>query len=444
MLAALRTARCLTFVVALVLPRIAFASLSDDARRATEVLAEKGAVGIERRTVFLEEGHPTAIHRAGATGCRVAVILSSRSVSFFGVLGTVTSPADAPPQKTGGPAPPRRRDSMGGLLVMSTCTEPLVAAVMLASPRGALEILTAEMPAEPTDLASELGREVGPVAPRGDPGPPLLPASLIERRRRAEERARAEGATNVLPLEMKAGQGGNGELGMRLPPGCHRLDVMADASASESGVVPPIDVDVELRDVAENEVLARDRGETPDARVEVCVAKVSEVALTFRGAPAGARVLVSDAIWPLPSWIPQRWGPAAQAALATAVRKRTSTIAARGPIAETLGAQGSTQVAIEVEPERCYIASIALMKGTSRGLRLAAAASARPSSEEVSASAGSPSVVFCAEGTDLARLTIDVPGSSVWWVLAVWRLGALGAYGTASSEPLPLPAEGTP
>ncbi|NUO52003.1 MAG: hypothetical protein HOV80_24395 [Polyangiaceae bacterium] len=164
--------------------------------------------------------------------------------------------------------------------------------------------------------------------------------------------------------------------------------------------------------------------------------------LAFRGAPAGARVIVSDAIWPLPSWIPQRWGPAAQAALATAVRKRTSTIAARGPISETLGAQGSTQIAVEVEPERCYIASIALMKGASRGLRLAAAASARPSSEEVSPTAGSPSVVFCAEGTDLARLTIDVPGSSVWWVLAVWRLGALGAYGKEAAENAVVPAEG--
>ncbi|NUO52002.1 MAG: hypothetical protein HOV80_24390 [Polyangiaceae bacterium] len=268
----MRIVSCLAFVVALVLPRIALASLSDDARRATELLAEKGAVNIERRTVFVEEGHPTAIFRAGATGCRVAVVLSSRSVSFVGALGAVSPPEDTPPQKTGGPAPPSRRESMAGLLVMSACSQPLMAAVTMASARGALEILTAEMPAEPTDFASELGREVGPTAPRGDPGPPLLPASLIERRRRAEERARAEGATNVLPLEMKAGQGGNGELAMRLPPGCHRLDVMADASASESGVVPPIDVDVELRGVAENDVLARDRGETPDARVEACVA----------------------------------------------------------------------------------------------------------------------------------------------------------------------------
>jgi hypothetical protein len=409
-------------------PAEAFASLSEDAARAIELMKARGATGVERRTVFLEEGHPIEIRRDGATGCRVAVVLASRSTSFFVVPWP--PPTDAAPAPSGGP--PRRRDALAGLLVVASCTEPLRAAVQLASPRGALEIVTAEMPTEPTDLPSELGREVGPTAPRGDPGPPLLPGSLIERRRRAEERARAEGATNVLPLEMKAGPAGNGELRMRLPSGCHRLDVMAEVDASQSGVVPPVDVDVELRELATNEVLARDRGETPDARVETCVAKVTELALVFRGAPSEARVMVSDAIWPLPKWIPARWGPAAQAALATAVRRRVTAVGARGPLTESLGAQGSTQVAVVVEPERCYVAAVALMKGSSRGMRLSAVASSRPSSEEVSAAGSAASVVFCAEGTDVARITVDMPGASLWWVLAVWRLGGTSAVGAAS------------
>jgi hypothetical protein len=80
-----------------------------------------------------------------------------------------------------------------------------------------------------------------------------------------------------------------------------------------------------------------------------------------------------------------------------------------------------------VEPDRCYVAALALMKGSSRGLRLSAVASARASTEEVPPTAGSPGVVFCAEGTDVARISVDVPGASVWWVLALWQLGTASA-----------------
>lgn len=436
MLAALHAYRLLLSIAILLVAGSARASLSAEAGRAASALTSKGAKTVERKTVFLEEGHPVAV-RAGAEGergCGVAVLLAARSIAF-----TATLPPKAAAglkKAAGAEGQPQKRESTAGLLVLSSCDGPVEAIVTLGSPRGTLEILTAALSSELTDLSSELDREVGPVAPRGDPGPPLPPGGLVERRRRAEERARADGATNVLPLEMRAGPLGNGELRMRMPAGCHRLDIMAEVTVSTSGVVPGADVDVELRDTATNEVVARDRGETPDARVETCVAKVTELALHFRGAPPDSRVLISDAIWPLPAWVPQRWGPAAQAALSSAVRRRAGAVSARGPIAESLGAQGSTQVGVLVEPERCYIASIALMKGSSRGLRLSATASSRASTEEVPPGAGSPSIVFCAEGTELARLTVDVPGASVWWVLAVWQLGR-AAYETTTTEVAP-------
>ncbi|MBL9024911.1 MAG: hypothetical protein JNL21_22125 [Myxococcales bacterium] len=430
--------RLVLAIAALLVARSASASLSTDAERAREALVERGAAAVTRKTVFLEESHPIVVSGAGEgeRGCGVVVLLAARSVAFTATL---------PPKQAAGlrrlpseeASAALKRESNGGLLVLSSCEGPVEAVVSLGSARGALEILTAALPAELTDLSTQLDRELGPVAPRGDPGPPISPDALALRRRRAESRAREEGATNVLPLDMRAGPLGTGELRMRMPAGCHRLDVMAEVSVSSSGAVPPTDVDVELRDAVSGEVIARDRGETPDARVEACVAKVTDLSLQFRGAPADARVLVTDAIWPLPSWVPSRWGAAAQAALAAAVRRRAGAVQARGPVAESLGAQGSTQVAVSLEPDRCYIASIALMKGSSRGLRLSAIASSRPSTEELPPGGGSPSVLFCADGAELARLVVDVPGASVWWVLAVWQLGAAGLASEAGGEGAP-------
>jgi len=444
MLAALRiVAACVLVLASMVCARTAGASLSEDAARASALLAQKGAASVDRKTVFLDEGHPVQLRVGASTGCAVAVVLAARSVSFSAL---VVGPPAAPPADAallrGDPAPePERLASRAGLLVLSSCDGSLDAVVTMASARGALEILTAVVPAALGDLSADLDRELGLAAPRGDPGPPLAPGSLLERRRRADDRARADGATNVLPLEMKAGPLGNGELRMRLPAGCHRLDVMAEVTVSPAGLMPPVDVDVELRHTATSEVIVRDRGETPDARVEACVAEVTELSLHFRGAPPEARVVISDAIWPLPRWVPQRWGPAARAALAMAVRRRIGGAPARGPVAEVLGAQGTTQIAVVVEPDRCYVAAVALMKGSSRGLRLAANASARTSSEEVPATAGSPSVVFCADGTDVARVSVEVPGVSVWWVLAVWQLGASSPAADDADAPAEAPAE---
>lgn len=425
------------FALLLVVGR-AQASLSTDADRAKAALTAKGAAAVSRRTVFLEEGHPIVVTAGAEDGrrCGVVVLLSARAVAFTAVLppkeaaGLRRAPAGEASQAL-------RRESNAGLVVLSSCDGPVEAVVTLVSARGAIEILTAALPQELTDLSSELDREVGPVAPRGDPGPPLAPDALTVRRRRSDARAREDGATNVLPLEMRAGPLGNGELRMRMPAGCHRLDVMAEVTVSSSGAVPPADVDVELRDAATGDVLARDRGETPDARVEVCVAKVTELSLLFRGAPAAARVVINDAIWPLPSWVPSRWGPAVQAALAAAVRRRVGSVPARGPIAESLGAQGSTQVGVPLEPDRCYVASVALMKGSSRGLRLSAIASARPSTEEIPPTGGSPAILFCADGAELARLVVDVPGASVWWVLAVWEIGTSRPGGEPTPEASP-------
>ena len=72
---------------------------------------------------------------------------------------------------------------------------------------------------------------------------------------------------------------------------------------------------------------------------------------------------------------------------------------------------------------RCYFAAVSMIRGKSRGIRLSATASAKTSVEELSGSPDALGLSFCADGLDEARVAVDVPGASLWWVLGVWELG---------------------
>jgi hypothetical protein len=134
-------------------------------------------------------------------------------------------------------------------------------------------------------------------------------------------------------------------------------------------------------------------------------------------------VFITDALFKLPAFIPEGWGPRTTAALATLVRRRDVPAPRTGPIATVLGVQGSTEVPVTVEPGRCYLAAAALLRGTSRGVRLVASASSRSSLEEAPPTGDGASVVFCSEDREVARLTVDAPGAAIWWGLFVWPVG---------------------
>jgi hypothetical protein len=295
----------------------------------------------------------------------------------------------------------------------------------MRSTRGAIEVVVAVSDAPSVDLDPMLvARGPEPVAPRGDPGPPLLVPGVVERRRAAEERARADGATNVLPVEMRAGDRGTGQLELRLPAGCHRFDVLAEQPASHRGRVG-LDVDAELVD-GEGQALVRDRGEAPDARLETCVGQVETRTLNVAGAPPGARIVVLDSIWPIGAWVPGGFGPRARAGFAQAGRRRRLPAPVGAPLHASLGAQGHAELVLPVASGRCYFAAVSMIRGKARGMRLSASASARPSIEELSGAPDAIGVSFCAEGRDEARIAVDVPGATLWWVLGVWELGTPG------------------
>lgn len=406
----------------------ASATLSDDVSALRRAAIEKGATVELEKAVFLEEGRIADIAVPDTSSfCRTLFFVSSRTIVLTASTGTQGDDADTLLVRLATAGQGGRIDSEGGVIHVSACGEEAGslgrALVRMGGARAAVEVVVFGSAGPLDDLDDALARDPGPTAPRSDPGPPLSPGPLLERRRRAEERARGFGATNVLPLEMRAGTQGRGELTLKLPPGCHRLDLMADAKEVAGGRVLPLDVDAELRVTDTGEIVARDRGETPDAHVESCVGKTTELTLTFQGAPPSSRVMVLDSLWPLPAGVPSRWGPRAQATLAQTTRRRTSRPPQRSPIAEVLGAQGTTSVPLEVEPGRCYLGAVALVRGVSRGIRISASAGGKASNEEAPAPSDSAAVIFCAESSDMAHLSVEVPGASLFWVLDVWAMG---------------------
>ena len=410
-------------------------TLREDAVTTEKLGASQSLAVVARATTFLEEGHvmtvPAAVEGRAVPRCRTVVLIGARTVLFSAVAGSQTEDSDELLAIFADKDSPRRRISDAGLLVMSACADAADGLgrvfVRMESPRGSIEALTlaGERPLEKVD--AELGRVAGAPAPRGDPGPPLAVASLPIRREAAELRARADGATNVLLLEAKAGASGTGDISIKVPLGCHRFDVMAEPVEGQAG----LDLDAELRDADTGQKLARDRGETPDARVETCVGRTTELSLVFAGAAPGGRVVVHDALFPLPEGVPSHWGPRGVAGMVTAVRKRLRRGPDRSPVFEALGAQGSTRMTMPAEPGRCYVAAITLLRGSSRGMRLLATASARPAFEEVPPTEDGAAVTFCASRSR-ADIVADVPGSSLGWLLSVWALGVSPPIGKTS------------
>jgi hypothetical protein len=237
------------------------------------------------------------------------------------------------------------------------------------------------------------------------------------RKKAVEARERALGAASVVTVDMQASDAGTGEFDLKVSAGCHSFDLLSNTNGG-------VDVDATLRSSASQELLDEDRRDTPDAHLETCVAEVTELSLRFSGAKPSNRVFATDSLFEWPSFIGDRWGARVRATWANLVRRKHLASPASLPIAEVLGGQGSSLSYVDVEPGRCYLAMVALSRGRSRGVRLSASASARPSIEEATQNQGGASVVFCSEDQDLARVRVEAPSSSATWVLSVWPLGS--------------------
>jgi hypothetical protein len=395
----------------------AVADLADDASRIERLWAQRGARVERVPPIFVERGHARTIALAPApatdAGCVTVVLLAARAVEI------VAGPEEAPVES--------RSRSSGGAVVLARCGEDRAALarvrVEMGSARGVVEILVARSDGPLGGLGEILPeRARGPLAPRGDPGAPLEPRPLSERTSRAERRARADGAFEVDRFTTHAELSGAGKIRLDLADGCHRLDVMGEVSTT----VPhrPTDIDAEARD-AVGHVLARDRAEVPDARLDFCLGEPGKVEVSFVGASGVVPVVITHARWVVPSRVPSRFGPRARAGFATALFRRHAPDPREPAIVSSLGVQGVTSIPFEVEPGRCYLAALAMIRGEARSVRLSAHIGDRAARDDLRERPEGAAVAFCSEGEVSARIEADVRGNPAWWTVAVWPMGAV-------------------
>ncbi len=219
----------------------------------------------------------------------------------------------------------------------------------------------------------------------------------------------------------RAGAGGAGQAELALEGGCHRLDVMAEVPSTYPHRAT--DVDAEARD-ASGKILARDRADVPDARLDFCLGEAGQVTVPFAGAAGAVAVTFSDARWPLPAHLPARWGPRARAGLAAALFRRRVPDPRGGPIFESLGAQGSTVLSMPIQPGRCYLAALAPVRGETRLLRIAATVGDHVARDDAAERPEGVALSFCARSEAAVRFDADVRGNAAWWALVVWPMGS--------------------
>lgn len=401
------------------------ADIVTDADRVADQWRSEGQTVIRAPSVFLESGRPRLLPlgtlQMDGSGCVTAFALGVRTADLS-VRSGVGEPSDT---DTG--------LHVGGMATMTRCgsdqSEIASAIVELRSLRGAVEVLLAKgdtPPSAPTKVLIE--RAAGPLSLTRDPGRPRVSEPFGERQARVVARSTVDGAESVKRDEVAASDQGTGRLLLTLREGCHRLELLggagpATAPPTEGSRRAAFDVDAELREASTDRILARDRSDTADARLETCVAAPTAAVLLFAGAPPGGRVGVVDGTWAIPEGVPTRWGSKARATIARALNYRRVRGPLGSPVAELLGVSGSTTTALELTPASCYVAVAAAARGEARPLALTVR-TAEGAAHDTSGVAGEgTAVAFCTGGARRATAQVDARGSALAWVLSVWKTG---------------------
>jgi hypothetical protein len=416
----------------------AHADLRADAQRLARTWAARGARVERLPPLFLESGRVRSLPvdpyaRSAATDCTALVLLGERGaeLTVYGVEGLLEA------RRRGEDATRDRGDdareddgkvrSTAGALMMERCGAARVELTRLVlemrSSRGAVEALLVRSGARIGSLEDILPeRGGGPPPPRGDVGHPIEPGPVAARLERAGRRAAADGARGRAEESVRASARGDGSLTLRLLDGCHRLELMAEVPSTLPRRVT--DIDAEVRESETSRLLARDRADAADARLDFCLGIPSPVEVTFVGASRAVQVTALTSTWPISDAVPLRWGARARAGMASALSRRRAPVDAGRLLLQTLGVQGTTTVPLVVEPGTCYLSAVGVVRGETRGLRLTARIGERVARDEVVERPEGAAVAFCAEDEEHATLEIEARGSSPWWVAATWAVGA--------------------
>ncbi len=406
-------------------PGPAHADARSVAARVQEQWKVEGArtVPVPTRFVFDDETIVVPIPAQAddqASECTQIAVIGARGLSFRARL------SDAPVDPLLPPEPHSRASSTAGVLELRRCdrSRPPIRHVVITAEggRGAVEVVVGRSDRPLPALGSVIPERTGgalPPPPEAGSLPPLVPQD--KRAETAEVRARRDGAIVRDRMRARSGDDGSGEEDIDLEEGCHRIEVFGREIARESrGRRFRLDVDAELRDG--EQLLARDRTEAPDARVETCVGSTTRVSLVYGGSPPRSDVVVTRGSWPLPARLPPIWGPVARSKMARVMFLRHIAVPADDPVYLAQGSSGTTPIPLSVETGGCYVAVVGVTRGHARQLQLRALVGAHESTDERGATEEAALSAFCVRAHESARLEVLARGTGVSWGLALFRV----------------------
>lgn len=353
-------------------------------------------------------------------GCTHVALIGARGLSFRAKLSDATFDPLAP--EVGG-----RGTSLAGVIELRRCGpgRPIRHVVVTSDAgRGALEIVVARSTSALPSLTSVVPERTGGALPPMPEAGALPPLPAVEKRAElAEARAKRDGARIESRNTLHAGEDGAGESELVLGAGCHRVEVFAkDPRTDRPGRRFRLDVDAELRDPSTDRVLARDRTEAPDARLEACLGRSTRVVVVWAGAPPRGELTATVASWPLPQFLPTMWGAIARSKMARVMFTRHVAIPSSDPVFLGQGSSGTTPFPIPVETGACYVAVVALTHGHARSLQIRAVVGSRESTDERGAAEEAALSAFCVNAHETARVEVHARGPAVGWGLTVFRV----------------------
>jgi hypothetical protein len=292
-----------------------------------------------------------------------------------------------------------------------------VLGVQMRSPHGVLETVVATSDRPPLELRSVLPhRDPGTAIASPTAGPPPPPAALASRVGAIERFFAKEEIPGVRRRLAPTDAGGMGQIVLDLSPGCHHFFVLA---APPEGVDTAQDVDAELV-WANGSVGATDRTDSPDAALLACTGERRLGVLSYGGGTAKMPVFVLHGKKDLPEGLPPGLGPDARARMGKALLERHVALPSRQPVYSSLGVAGITELPIEVEPGRCYLAVAAPIQGEMKLMALNAEAGTRRTRAHTDESDVALVASFCVGAVDRAKLEVEAHGIDIVWLAALW------------------------
>lgn len=395
-------------------------ALGSQASRLSEAYRKSGTVTrLRPRLVTQEDEQPIVLPAETLDpteeGCTTVTVLTAPNISFLLVF---PQPEDDLRRRTW-PIP-----SAAGTAEVTRCgaRKPLLSGLVmkLRSRRGVAEFVVLESEHPPPPISELLpSRNPGPSLPSPQVGRRPWLAPLKERLEAIRKARRAEGSEAIHESGLASDPSGAGTAVIHLDPGCHRLELLSEANPE----APP-DLDGRLSALARGTELAVDEEHRGQVLLNYCVGRAERVRLDYSGALPLSEVVLIHSTWSIPEAFPTSWGALARARLAQVAWPRGLSHFATSPVYSSLGVRGTTRLTLPVDPNTCYVGLLAPIRGEATSLALGVRALAATSEAHTTEGPG-VAVTFCARGQSKALVEAQALGSSVAWILGVWKTGRI-------------------